>query len=175
MNDESSTAVVSGTDTRAGKYLTFVLAGEIYGLEILKVREIISMTDITAMPGTPGFVKGLINLRGRIVPVIDTRMSFSLPQIEPTDRTCIIVADIGRSDVGLIVDEVDEVVDISADQIEDTPSFGVDVDTRFILGMSKAGEKVTILLDMAKVLAGSELAAIAGVANDAMGDSERNK
>jgi len=175
MNDESSTAVASGADTRAGKYLTFVLAGATYGLEILKVREIISMTDITAMPGTPGFVKGLINLRGRIVPVIDTRMRFSLPQIEPTDRTCIIVVDIGRTDVGLIVDEVDEVVDISSDQIEDTPSFGADEDTRCILGMSKAGEKVTILLDMGKVLAGSELTAIAGLANDAVGDSERNE
>jgi len=159
-------------DTKAGKYLTFVLAGGIYGLEILRVREIISMMDITLMPGTPEFVKGLINLRGRIVPVIDTRIYFSLPQVEATDRTCIIVADIGRTGVGFIVDEVVEAVDISADQIEDTPSLAANVDTRFIRGMSSAGGKVTILLDMARVLTGAELAAISDRANDVMGNSE---
>ena len=164
MDNETSAAVAGGTDQRAGQYLTFVLAGEIYGLGILQVREIIGMTDITAVPRTPEFVKGVINLRGGVVPVIDARLKFGMSEAEPTDRTCIVVVDVGEADVGLIVDEVSEVVNIPADKIEDTPSFGADVDTRFILGMSKADEKVTILLDLAKVLAGSELAAMAGVA-----------
>ncbi len=172
MDNETSAAVAGGTDQRAGQYLTFVLAGEIYGLGILQVREIIGMTDITAVPRTPEFVKGVINLRGNVVPVIDARLKFGMPEAEQTERTCIIVVDVGETDVGFIVDEVSEVMDIPADQIEDAPSFGADVDTRFILGMSKAGEKVTILLDLAKVLAGSELAAMAG---DATSQNEGNE
>ncbi|KKM26411.1 hypothetical protein LCGC14_1585050 [marine sediment metagenome] len=175
MNNETSAGVASGTDQRAGQYLTFVLAGEIYGLGILQVREIIGTTDITAVPRTPTFVKGVINLRGRVVPVIDARLKFGMPETEPTDRTCIIVVDVGETDVGLIVDEVSEVVHIPADQIEDAPSFGADVDTRFILGMSKADEEVTILLDLTKVLAGPELAAMAGVASDATSQNEGNE
>ncbi len=172
MDNETSAAVAGGTDQRAGQYLTFVLAGEIYGLGILQVREIIGMTDITAVPRTPDFVKGVINLRGGVVPVIDARLKFGMAEAEPTDRTCIIVVDVGETDVGLIVDEVSEVANIPAAQIEDTPSFGVDVDTQFILGMSKAGEKVTILLDLAKVLAGSELATMA---RDATSQNEGSK
>ena len=172
MDNETSAAVAGGTDQRAGQYLTFVLAGEIYGLGILQVREIIGMTDITAVPRTPEFVKGVINLRGRVVPVVDTRLKFGMPEDEPTDRTCIIVVDVGEADVGLIVDEVSEVMNIPADQIEDAPSFGADVDTRFILGMTKADDKVTILLDLTKVLAGSELAAMAG---DATSQNEGNE
>ncbi len=160
MDTKSSPAVAGSTDQRAGQYLSFVLAGEIYGLRILRVREIIGMTDITAVPRTPEFVKGVINLRGRVVPVIDARLKFGMSAAEPTDRTCIIVVDIGETDVGLIVDEVSEVVDIPADQIEDTPSFGADVDTQFILGMGKTGEKVTVLLDISRVLSQLDTSAI---------------
>ena len=175
MDNESSAVAVSDTDARAGQYLTFVLGGEIYGLGILQVREIIGMTDITPMPGTPGYVKGVINLRGRIVPVIDARLKFSMPEAEPTDRTCIVVVNIGEADVGLIVDAVSEVADIPADQIEDAPSFGADVNTEFILGMSKADDKVTILLDLAKVLAGSGLGTIVDTANDATSQNKGNE
>lgn len=157
MNKETSATVAGGVDEREGQYLTFVLGRETYGLGILQVREIIGMTDITAVPGTPKFVKGVINLRGRVVPVIDARVKFGMPEAAPTDRTCIIVVDVGEADIGLIVDEVSEVLNITSDQIEDTPSFGADVDTEFILGMGKAEEKVTILLDISKVLSGSEL------------------
>ena len=160
MDNETSTAVAGGTDQRAGQYLTFVLAGEIYGLGILQVREIIGMTDITAVPRTPTFVKGVINLRGNVVPVIDARLKFGMPEAETTDRTCIIVVDVGKMDVGFIVDEVSEVLDIPAGQIEDAPSFGPDVDTQFILGLGKAGEKVTVLLDISKVLSAGELSAV---------------
>ncbi len=162
MDNETSTDVAGGTDQRAGQYLTFVLAGEIYGLGILQVREIIGMTDITAVPRTPTFVKGVINLRGRVVPVIDARLKFGMPEAEPTDRTCIIVVDVGETDVGFIVDEVSEVLDIPAGQIEDAPSFGADVDTQFILGMGKTGEKVTVLLDISRVLSQLDTSATEG-------------
>ncbi len=164
MSKEISATVAGGVDEREGQYLTFVLGREIYGLGILQVREIIGMTDITAVPGTPKFVKGVINLRGRVVPVIDARVKFGMPEAAPTDRTCIIVVDVGEADIGLVVDEVSEVLNITSDQIEDTPSFGADVDTEFILGMGKAGDRVTILLDISKVLSQLDTSAIEAAA-----------
>ncbi|MCE5279993.1 MAG: chemotaxis protein CheW [Planctomycetaceae bacterium] len=145
---------------RAGKYLTFFLAEEEYGLEILRVREIIGMMDITAVPRTPEHVKGVINLRGKVIPVIDLRLKFSMPSVEQTEQTCIIVVDVGRIEMGIMVDKVSEVLDIGAAEIEDTPSFGLDVDTEFILGMGKTNGKVTILLDITRVLSGSEAAGV---------------
>jgi len=145
---------------KAGKYLTFVLAGEEYGLEILKVREIIGMMDITAVPRTPQFVKGVINLRGKVIPVVDLRLKMDMPEAERTDQTCIIVVDIGEVEMGIIVDEVSEVLDIAGDDIEDAPSFGTQVETDFILGMGKADEKVTILLDISKLLSQSDVTGI---------------
>ena len=143
---------------QAGKYLTFSLAGEEYGLEILKVREIIGMMGITAIPRTPSFIKGVINLRGKVIPVVDLRLKFGLVEGERTDETCTIVVDVGAVEMGIIVDKVSEVLDIAGGDIEDTPSFGTSVDTAFILGMGKAKGKVTILLDINKVLTGGELA-----------------
>jgi purine-binding chemotaxis protein CheW len=156
-----------GTRKRAGKYLTFCLAEEEYGLEILKVREIIGMMAITGVPGTPGFVKGVINLRGKVIPVVDLRLKFGLPEKERTEETCIIVVNVGTVETGIIVDKVSEVMDIAAGDIEDTPSFGVNVDTDFILGMGKAGSAVTILLDIDKVLGGADAAVL-----DRLGDPE---
>ena len=147
-------------EQRAGKYLTFSLGGEEYGLEILKVREIIGMMGITSVPRTPGFVKGVINLRGKVIPVIDLRLKFGMPAAEQTEETCIIVVDVGKVEMGIIVDKVSEVLNIASDEIEDPPSFGVDVDTDFILGMGKAEEKVTILLNISRVLTGAESAAL---------------
>lgn len=141
---------------KAGKYLTFVLAGEDYGLEILKVREIIGMMEITAVPRTPEFVKGVINLRGKVIPVIDLRLKFGMEEAEYTEETCTIVADVGGVEIGIIVDKVSEVMDIADSDIDETPSFGGSVDTDFILGMGKAEDKVTILLDISKVFTSSE-------------------
>ncbi len=164
MDKEQSTAVAEATGAKAGQYLTFVLGGEVYGLGILQVREIIGMMDITAVPQTPQFVKGVINLRGRVVPVVDARLKFGMPEAEQTDLTCIIVVDTGQADVGFIVDEVSEVVDIPADQIEDAPSFGAGVDTDLILGMGKGGDRVTVLLDISKALSGAELSSLPATA-----------
>ena len=143
--------------TRAGKYLTFNLAGEEYGLEILRVREIIGMMDITAVPRIPAFIKGVINLRGKVIPVIDLRLKFCLPETPLSEETCIIVVDVRGVEMGIIVDKVSEVFNIAESAIDDTPSFGVNVETNFILGIGKAGGKVTILLDIARVLTSSEM------------------
>ena len=143
--------------TRAGKYLTFNLAGEEYGLEILRVREIIGLMDITAVPRIPAFIKGVINLRGKVIPVIDLRLKFQLPEAPPSEETCIIVVDVRGVEMGIIVDKVSEVFNIAESAIDDTPSFGVNVETSFILGIGKAGGKVTILLDIARVLTSSEM------------------
>jgi purine-binding chemotaxis protein CheW len=164
MSTQAETAAaVSAKAQQAGKYLTFVLAEEEYGLEILKVREIIGLMDITAVPRTPAFVKGVINLRGKVIPVVDLRLKFTMPEAERTDQTCIIVVDVGQIEMGIIVDKVSEVLDIEADEIEDTPSFGINLNTDFILGIGKAGGKVTILLDINKVLTTEDLNTLAKV------------
>ena len=166
MTTATSSCTSAGTSTgRGGKYLTFQLAGEEYGLEILRVREIIGLMDITPVPRTPEFVKGVINLRGKVIPVIDLRLKFGMEAAEATDQTCIIVVDVGQVEMGIIVDRVSEVLDIEDQDIEDAPSFGVFVDTDFILGIGKAGGKVTILLDIGKVLTGGETASVAAVAD----------
>lgn len=152
-----------------GKYLTFGLADEEYGLEILKVREINGMMDITAVPRTPDFIQGVINLRGKVIPVVDLRLKFGMSAIEPTEQTCIIVVDVGRVEMGIIVDKVSEVLNIAGEDIEPPPTFGVSVDTDFILGMGKANSKVTILLDISRVLTGDDLALMAGAAGAAQG------
>jgi len=157
---------------RAGKYLTFVLADEAYGLEILKVREIIKLMDITAVPRTPEYVNGVINLRGKVIPIVDLRLKFGLDETERTDRTCIIVVDVGQLEMGIIVDEVSEVLAIAADEIEDTPTFGTDVDTQFILGMGKCEGSVKILLDIEKVLVASEVATLAELAEPGAAPTE---
>ncbi|MBP7936009.1 MAG: purine-binding chemotaxis protein CheW [Phycisphaerae bacterium] len=134
-----------------GKYLTFKLDNEEYGVEILKVREIMGLLDITKVPQTPDFVEGVINLRGKVIPVIDLRAKFDLPRTEYNDQTCIIVVDVGTM-IGIIVDTVNEVNDIPVENIEPPPQLDGTVDTGFILGMGKVKDEVKILLDIAKVL-----------------------
>ena len=142
--------------TREGKYLTFSLAGEEYGIGILKVREIIGMMTVTPVPQTPEFVKGVINLRGKVIPVIDLRVRFGLDAASYTERTCIIVVEIhgetGSVPMGIVVDAVSEVLNIRGADIENTPTFGVKLNTDFILGMAKTDGGVKILLDIDKVL-----------------------
>lgn len=148
----------------SGKYLTFDLAEEEYGLEILRVREIIGMMEITPVPRTPDYVLGVINLRGKVIPVIDLRLKFGLPYKDPDDRTCVIVVEVMNEgttvQMGIVVDRVNEVVDVKGAEVEPTPNFGVSLDTTFILGMAKVGNKVKILLDIDRVLTSSEVAAL---------------
>jgi purine-binding chemotaxis protein CheW len=149
---------------REGKYLTFTLAKEDYGLEILKVREIIRILDITAIPQTPPFIKGVINLRGRVIPVIDLRLKFKLPPMEYGERTCIIVVEVksemGPVQVGVVVDSVSEVVQVSGADIETAPAFGSRLDTSYILGIAKVRGTIKILLDIDRVLSTKELAGL---------------
>ncbi len=151
----------SGTD-REGKYLTFSLAGEEYGIGILKVKEIIGMMPITHVPQTPDYVKGVVNLRGKVIPVVDLRLKFGIEPIDYTERTCIIVVEIIHVNktisMGIVVDSVSEVLNIKNGDIEDTPSFGTKLKTEFILGMAKMGSNVKILLDIDLVLADEEIA-----------------
>ncbi|MFO7803954.1 MAG: chemotaxis protein CheW [Desulfovermiculus sp.] len=153
----------------AGKYLTFHLGEEGYGLEILKVQEIIGMQDITKIPRAPDYVKGVINLRGKITPVVDLRLKFGMPEQEVSRKTCIILTQVqgGESSliIGIVVDEVSEVMEISEDQIEPAPAFGTHVDTNFILGMAKSDSAVKILLDIDKVLSTDEVAALSKTKN----------
>jgi purine-binding chemotaxis protein CheW len=152
-------AVMSSAE-REGKYLTFSLAGEEYGIGILKIKEIIGMMPITPVPKTPGYVKGVINLRGKVIPVADLRLKFGMPEMGYTDRTCIVVVEVegGRGPVlmGIVVDSVSEVLNIRGGEIEDTPAFGTRMDTDYILGMAKMGGGVKILLDIDKVLKSEE-------------------
>ncbi len=147
---------VNEVTQKGGKFLTFLMANEKYGLEILKVREIIGMMDVTSVPTTPAFIRGVINLRGKVIPVIDLRLKFGMEAKEDTERTCIIVVRLAQTDqemtMGIIVDEVSDVVDVSHDQIEPPPSFGVDIKTGFILGMGKFERKVMTMLDIDRVL-----------------------
>ena len=140
----------------AGKYLTFKLAGEEYGIEILKIREIIGLMDITDVPRMPGYVRGVINLRGKVIPVVDLRTRFGMMSTEDTDETCIIVVDATQdgesSQTGILVDTVSEVLDVAGGQIEKTSAFGAAMDTKFIMGMAKIDGDIKILLDIVAAL-----------------------
>ena len=152
---------ISSNIVREGKYLTFSLADEEYGIGILKVKEIIGMMGITPVPQTPDYVKGVINLRGKVIPVVDLRSKFDMETIDYTDRTCIIVVEIeGKEEsiqIGIVVDTVSEVLNIRESDVEDTPTFGTSVNTEFILGMAKIEGNVKILLDIDAVLSAKEL------------------
>jgi len=146
---------------RGGKYLSFSLAEEEYGIGILKIKEIIGMMNITIVPRTPEFVKGVINLRGKVIPIIDLRLRFGMEVAEYSDRTCIIVVEIesnsGTVLIGIVVDSVSEVLNIRAESIEPPPTFGSGLDTEYILGMAKIDSGVKILLDIDKVLGADEI------------------
>jgi purine-binding chemotaxis protein CheW len=154
-------------DQRAGKYLTFGLGNEEFAIQVLRVREIMGIQEITAVPQTPSYVKGVLNLRGKVIPVVDLRLKFGLPEIEYTQRTCIIVAQIesqnGKFMIGIIVDGVSEVLTLQAADIEDTPDFGNGVETPYILGMAKIKNKVKILLDISMVFTAQEVQRLGGV------------
>jgi len=158
MTDETQiiSQAVEAASRREGKYLTFTLAGEEYGIGILKIKEIIGMIPITTVPRTPEFVRGVVNLRGKVIPVIDLRLRFGMEENDYTERTCIIVVEIGEDantvQIGIVVDAVSEVLNIKSDEIADTPTFGSRLDTDYILGMAKMEGGVKILLDIDTVL-----------------------
>lgn len=147
----------AASDRRAGKYLAFHLGAEEFGIPVLAVREIMGLQDITAVPQTPVHVRGVINLRGKVIPVVDLRLKFGLPQAEYGPRTSIIVVKVGELLMGTIVDGVSEVLNLSAADIEDTPDFGKGVSTPYLLGMAKTKGKVRMLLDIDQVLSAQEL------------------
>lgn len=153
---------VKALTVKTGKYLTFFLDKEEYGIGILKVKEIIGMMSITSVPRTPEYVKGVINLRGKVIPVIDLRSKFNMQCIKYSERTCIIVVEIDSELstllIGIVVDAVSEVLNIKEEEIEDTPTFGTNLNTEYILGLAKMEGGVKILLNIDKVLSNQEIA-----------------
>jgi len=158
---ETIDEAVKAMANREGKYLTFTLAEEEYGIGILKVKEIIGMMAITTVPRTPEYMKGVINLRGKVIPVVDLRLKFGMEAIGYTERTCIIVVEITggnqKIQIGILVDSVSEVLNVKSADIEDTPNFGSCLDTEYILGMAKTGGQVKILLDIDRVLSSEDI------------------
>src|SRR5579871_6526786 len=154
-------AATAAADPRSGKYLTFRLDREEFAIQVLRVREIMGMQDITAVPQSPHYMKGVINLRGKIVPVIDLRLKFGFPELEATPTTCIIVVQLrsGKDTLlmGLLVDAVSEVLNFASTDIEDTPDFGQGVTTPYLLGIAKMKGSVKILLNIDEVLSTSEV------------------
>jgi purine-binding chemotaxis protein CheW len=137
---------------RAGRFLTFYLGDEEYGIEILSVQEIIGMMDVTPVPRTASYIRGVINLRGKVIPIVDLRLKFSMPSGERTAETCIIVVQTQRVQTGIVVDQVSEVLAVAEEDIEDPPAFGGDVRTDYILGLGRCEGRVRLLLDIDRVL-----------------------
>ncbi len=166
VSEPNSAAVA---DDRAGKYLTFRLGKEDFAIRVLKVREIVGIQDITSVPQMPPYVKGVINLRGKVISVVDLRLKFGLQEREYTQRTCIIVVQVQGGGVaiqtGVIVDEVSEVLNLVASEIEDTPDFGEDAGTPYLLGMAKVKGNVKMLLDIDQVLSHGEAISLGELSN----------
>ena len=161
MSEVETTKMQTNMSDLVGKYLTFHLSQEQYGVSLLCVREIIGLMDITHVPRTPKYVRGVINLRGRIIPVVDSRLKFGMPAIEDTEVTCIIVVELNYEDqiiqIGILVDEVDEVLDIQEKQIDNVPTIGADLSMNFICGVAKIAQRVVMLLDIQRVLSTMDL------------------
>ena len=152
MTGEAGNSREGGVLAKEGKYFTFSIGSEDYGLEISQVREIIGIMEITLVPQVPAYVKGVINLRGKIIPVIDIRAKFGMDQINYTTETCIIVLDIRDTLMGIIVDKVRDVIEIAQKDIEPAAAFNSVINTGFITGIGKVGSHVKILLDIESVL-----------------------
>ena len=155
---QASATAVTG-QTLAGKYLTFILGGESYAIPVLKVREIIRLTNITTVPQMPNYIRGVINLRGKIIPVMDLRLRFGFAGAANTEQNCIVVVQVKNpagqaTAMGLVVDAVEEVAQLVGTDIEETPDFGAQVDTQYILGMANIKGAVKALLDIDRVIGG---------------------
>ncbi|MFA6543476.1 MAG: chemotaxis protein CheW [Limisphaerales bacterium] len=157
MASTSTTTPAAATAAVAGKYLTFLLGDESYGVSVLKVREIIRHTAVTAMPQMPDYVKGVLNLRGKVIPIVDLRLKFQLEHADVADRTCIVVVQVALSTsnaatMGLIVDAVQSVANVTGKDIEPTPDFGGQISADYLLAMAKLEHRVVALLDIDKVV-----------------------
>jgi len=168
MADNQSKAIVDDDlndeedeDTQKDKFLTFHVGNEDYGIDIRFVTEIIGIQRITEIPDMPAFIKGVINLRGQVIPIMDVRTRFNLESRDYDDRTCIMVVNINQTSIGLVVDTVSEVIDIPESHIEPPPRAGKGTESRYIKGMGKVEEEVKILLDVNKLLFDDELEQIA--------------
>jgi purine-binding chemotaxis protein CheW len=167
QTSHAAPAIDNKPDPRAGKYLTFFLGKEEFGIQVLRVKEIMGIQDITAVPGTPAHLKGVLNLRGKIIPVVDLRLKFAFPDAPFTQTTCIVVVQVTQDGepamIGLIVDGVSEVLNLAGSDIEDAPDFGEGVDTPFVLGIAKFKGTVKILLKIEDILTLQELRGIASL------------
>ena len=155
-------AVLKPVSRLSGKHLTFTLQAESYGIDVLKVREIIRLTTITPVPQMPAHIRGVINLRGKIIPVMDLRVRFEFPTAANTEQTCIIVVQVKLPDgkntaMGLVVDGVEEVINLAEHDIEETPNFGGQICTDYIIGIAKVKGQVKALLDIAGVVGADTL------------------
>jgi purine-binding chemotaxis protein CheW len=147
----------AGITADADQFLTFTLEGEEYGIEILRVQEIKGISKIRPIPNSPGYVKGVMNLRGAVVPIVDLRSRFGMSEADYNQFTVIIVVSVGAKVVGLVVDAVSDVLNIGKNQVEETPEMGGEIDTSFFRGMGKVGEKLVLLLNIDRLLAGEKL------------------
>jgi purine-binding chemotaxis protein CheW len=154
-------AKATATSDRGGKFLTFFLDQEEYGIEILTVREIIGLMPVTTVPQTPYYVRGVINLRGQVIPVVDLRLKFDMEAIDDTEETCIIVVQTGGVMLGVVVDKVSEVLDIAGSDIVDAPSLGSEINTDYLLGIGKSEGRVSLLLDIDQVFPSDEISSFA--------------
>ena len=166
LENERAAGEATTMTALAGKYLTFALGGESYAIPVLKVREIIRLTSITAVPQMPDYIRGVINLRGKIIPVMDLRLRFGFAGAANTEQNCIVVVQVKNpagqaTAMGLVVDAVEEVAQLAASDIEETPDFGAQVDTGYILGMAKIKGVVKALLDIDRVIGGETAARMA--------------
>ena len=157
---------------QVSQYLTFRLGEEVFALEISQVREVLDYTPVTRVPRMPAFMRGVINLRGSVVPVVDLRLKFGMAATERTVNTCIIIAEVvvggERTQLGALADSVQEVIDLEPGQIEPAPRIGTSLDAAFIRGMGKRDERFVIILDIDKVFSGAELALVQGVGEGAI-------
>lgn len=154
----------NGLATDENQFLTFQLGSELYGVDILRVQEIKGYTAVTKIPNTPPHIKGVLNLRGTIVPIVELRTKFGMPTIEYTMFTVIVVVVVKEKVMGLVVDAVSDVLDISRKDIQPAPEFGTKVDVSFVNGIGKSGEKLVALLDMDRLLSDGDMQETVAVA-----------
>lgn len=170
MADEHKRGAATATGADHHQYLTFILGGETFALGIMRIKEIIEYGHLTEVPMVPGYIRGVINLRGSVVPVIDLAVRFGRAPSELARRTCVVIIEAGtaeaRQDLGVIVDAVNEVMEIPTDQIEPPPSFGARIRTEFIAGMGKVGDRFVIILDVDHVLSLEDLAQLERVGSE---------
>ncbi len=154
MSDQATLETTEQPELESGKYLTFGLGTSEYGIDIFAVREIIGMMDMTAVPNMPPSIRGIINLRGKIIPVMDLRRRLDMEPTEATEQTCIVIASSGTSEIGLIVDMVYEVREINQEELSDLPSLGGALDTEMIQGVDKTTDRTILLLNIDTIVAG---------------------